>query len=78
VVVVSLLLAVPITDAILRVMFQSYIYTEMTGYIPYIVSGQCFRTMVLLGIASYLFVAVLQMRKIRRIPKSDALKNTGD
>jgi putative ABC transport system permease protein len=78
VVVVSLLLAVPITDAILRVMFQSYIYTEMTGYIPYIVSDQCFRTMVLLGIASYLFVAVLQMRKIRRIPKSDALKNTGD
>jgi putative ABC transport system permease protein len=78
VVVVSLLLAVPIADGILRVMFQSYIYTEMTGYIPYLVSKQCFVTMVLLGIGSYLFVAVLQLYRIRKIPKSDALKNTGD
>jgi putative ABC transport system permease protein len=47
----------------------------MTGYIPYIVSNQCFYIMVLLGIASYAVVAVLQMHRIRKIPKSDALKN---
>jgi putative ABC transport system permease protein len=75
VVVVSLLLAVPLTDTILRVLFQTYLYTEMTGYIPYIVSGSCFVKMVLLGSASYGFVAALQMYRIRKIPKSDALKN---
>jgi putative ABC transport system permease protein len=75
VVIISLLLAVPITDTMLRWMFSSYLYTEITGYFPYMVSNQCFIIMVLLGIASYGFVALLQMRKISRIPKSDALKN---
>jgi putative ABC transport system permease protein len=75
VVVISLLLAVPLTDAILRWMFRSYIYTEMTGYIPYIVSPSCFVLMIVLGLLSYGAVSILQLVKIRRIPKSDALKN---
>jgi putative ABC transport system permease protein len=75
VVVISLLLAVPLTDAILRWMFRSYIYTEMTGYIPYIVSPSCFVLMIVLGLLSYGAVSLLQLVKIRRIPKSDALKN---
>jgi putative ABC transport system permease protein len=75
VVLFSLLVAVPITDGILRVMFKSYLYTEMTGYIPYIVSNRCYIVMVLLGILCYGVVSVLQLIKIRKIPKSDALKN---
>jgi putative ABC transport system permease protein len=75
VVLVSLLAAVPMADALLRWMFSSYIYTEMTGYIPYIVSNDCFVFMVVLGILCYLFVAALQFIKIQKIPKSDALKN---
>jgi putative ABC transport system permease protein len=74
VVVVSLLAAVPITDGILREMFHSYIYTEMTGYVPYIVSDRCFVTMVFLGIAAYAAVAVLQFYKIKRIPQGDVLR----
>jgi putative ABC transport system permease protein len=74
VVMVSLLAAVPITDTILREMFHSYIYTEMTGYIPYLVSDRCFIIMVLLGIGAYAAVAVLQFYKIKRIPKSDVLR----
>jgi putative ABC transport system permease protein len=75
VVFASLLIAIPVAAGLLRWMFQSYIYTEMTGYIPYIVSSDCFVFMVVLGIFCYLFVAVLQFIKIQRIPKSDALKN---
>jgi putative ABC transport system permease protein len=75
VVIVSLLAAVPITDRLLAWMFSSYLYTEMSGYIPYMVSKNCFLFMILVGILCYAFVAVTQMWKIRRIPKSDALKN---
>jgi putative ABC transport system permease protein len=74
VVVLSLLLAVPITDLLLRFLFSSYLYTQMTGYVPYSVSGSTYVQMVLLGIASYGLVALIQMRKIKKIPKSDALK----
>jgi putative ABC transport system permease protein len=75
VVVLSLLVAVPLTDSILRLLFHSYLYTEMTGYIPYIISSNCFVFMIVLGLICYGAVSVLQLVKIQRIPKSDALKN---
>jgi putative ABC transport system permease protein len=75
VVVLSLLVAVPLTDGILRLLFHSYLYTEMTGYIPYSISPNCFVFMIVLGLICYGVVSVLQLVKIRKIPKSDALKN---
>jgi putative ABC transport system permease protein len=75
VVVLSLLIAIPITDKILQFMFTSYLYTEMTGYIPYAISNSCYIQMFVLGILSYGVVAILQLYKIKKIPKSDALKN---
>jgi putative ABC transport system permease protein len=75
VVVLSLLVAVPLTDGILRLLFHSYLYTEITGYIPYIISKNCFVFMIVLGLICYAAVSVLQLVKIQRIPKSDALKN---
>lgn len=75
VVVASLLLSIPIVDGMLRWAFKSYLYTEMTGYIPYIISDTVYVKMVVIGIACYAVVAALQMFKISRIPKSDALKN---
>jgi putative ABC transport system permease protein len=75
VVVISLLAAVRLADSILRFMFQSYIYTEMTGYLPYSISPNCFVFMIVLGLICYGAVSVLQLVKIQRIPKSDALKN---
>jgi putative ABC transport system permease protein len=78
VVVLSLLVAVPLTDGILRWLFHSYLYTEITGYIPYIISSNCFVFMIVLGLICYGVVSVLQLVKIRKIPKSDALKNAGE
>jgi putative ABC transport system permease protein len=75
VVIFSLLVAVPLTDSILRFLFHSYLYTEMTGYIPYIISPNCFVFMIVLGLICYGAVSVLQLVKIQRILKSDALKN---
>lgn len=75
VVVISLLLSIPIVNVIMRWMFSSYLYMQMTGYIPYIISDSCYVIMFVMGVLSYLVVCVIQMIKIKKIPKSDALKN---
>jgi len=74
-VVISLVVSVPIVNAMLKWAFSSYLYTMMTGYIPYMVRRSCFVEMVILGIVCYAVVAVLQLVKISKIPKTDALKN---
>ena len=75
VVLASLLISVPLISLALRWAFKSYIYTQMTGYIPYIVSNSCYVTMVALGIVSYAVVACLMLLKIKKTPLGEALKN---
>lgn len=74
-VLIGLLVSIPITDMILRWAFSSYLYKVVSGYFPYNVRTSSFVLMLILGIASYCAVAVLQFIKISRIPKSEALKN---
>lgn len=74
-VLVSLILSAPICYYGLKCLFHTYLYTEISGYIPYIISKTIFVKVVIYGIVSYAVVAVLQMIKIGKIPKSDALKN---
>ncbi len=75
VVLASLLISVLLISLALRWAFKSYIYTQMTGYIPYIVSNSCYVTMVVLGIVSYAVVACLMLLKIKKTPLGEALKN---
>ena len=75
VVLASLLISVPLISLALRWAFKSYIYTQMTGYIPYIVSNSCYVTMVVLGIVSYTVVACLMLLKIKKTPLGEVLKN---
>ena len=75
VVLVALAGSVPLIDLLLRWMFRDYIYKEMTGYIPYIVSPMCYVYEIAMGIGCYVIVCVLMMVKIFRIEKSEALKN---
>ena len=75
VVVLSLLVTIPLVDVALRIIFSSYIYTAMSGYIPYMVSPDCYVKMFAAGLICYVIIAVVQLAKINHIPKSDALKN---
>ena len=74
VVVLGLLLAIPAVDVLLRLVFNTYLYKRMTGYFPYCISNDCYVKMVISGIVSYLIVVALQLLKIHKIPKSEALK----
>jgi len=74
VVLASLLLAVPLVSWLLRLIFKTYLYQRMSGYLPYCIDNMCYVKMVLIGLASYVAVVLMQLWKISRIPKSDALK----
>ena len=74
VVIGSLFLAIPLVDRLMQLIFRTYLYKRMSGYLPYCISNNCYINMVLLGIGSYIAVAALQLLKIRRIEKSEALK----
>ena len=74
VVVASLLLAVPLVDWLLRLVFENYLYQRLTGYLPYCISKDCYVKMILFGLGSYVAVVILQLFKIKKVKKSDALK----
>lgn len=75
VVLASLLLSIPFIHIALKLIFKTYLYTQMTGYIPFIVSDSCYVKMVLTGLLSYAVAAVLMFIKVKKTPKGEALKN---
>lgn len=74
-VIIGLAASIPLSDAIMRWTFNSYLYKIVSGYLPYKVRTSGFVYIIILGIASYSIVALLQLLKIRKVSKSEALKN---
>ena len=74
-VLVGLLLSIPFIDIAMRAIFKGYLYTVMTGYIPYIMNPMTYAVMFVTGVVCYTVVALLQMRKVSKVSKSEALKN---
>jgi putative ABC transport system permease protein len=75
VVIIGLAISIPFVDAAMRAIFNGYIYTMMTGYIPYSISPITYVITVVTGLVCYGVVALLQMRKVSKVSKSEALKN---
>ncbi len=73
-VLASLLVSIPIISALLRYAFRVYIYKRIAGYIPFIISNSCYVKLVVMGMASYLVVALGMLLKIKKVPMSEALK----
>lgn len=73
-VLLSLVLTIPLDNLIMKKMCLS-IFADYPGYFPYYVPGITFVKMLLLGVLSYAVVAVLQMKKIKKVPLGEALKN---
>lgn len=74
-VVFGLIISIPFIDIAMRAVFKGYLYTMMTGYIPYVMSPMTYIVTVSTGIICFAVVALLQMRKVSRVSKSEALKN---
>lgn len=75
VVMLSLLISIPLIHLALKAIFKTYLYTQMTGYIPFIISNMSYVKMFAMGAVSYLVVCIFMLIKIRRMPKGEALKN---
>lgn len=75
VVLIAMALTIPLTDTILRCIFESYLYKEVSGYIPYIVSKSCYVYTSIICLGCFLIVTVFMFIKIGKIKKSEALKN---
>lgn len=74
-VLTGLLIAIPFIDVVMKIIFEKYLYTMITGYIPCNIEVETYLVMVITGILCYAVVAVLQMRKVSKVDKSEALKN---
>lgn len=74
-VIFGLGISIPFIDIAMKVIFDNYLYTMMTGYIPVSISPITYAVMFFTGLGCYVVVALLQMRKVAKVSKSEALKN---
>jgi len=72
---VAIVITIPITDIVLRLIFEKILYTEMSGYLPYIVSNSCYVYTAIICILCFVIVSSFMFVKIGKIEKSEALKN---
>jgi len=73
VVVVSVIGTIPLVNYIMKYLFAA-VLSDYPGWLPYHVPFTAYIRMAVLGIISYTVVAFIQMRKVKKVPKSDALK----
>ena len=72
---VMLAVTIPGADSLMHFIFQYYLAARMSGWITYDIPASLYRQMFLIGAATYLAVALFEIRKIRAIPMTDALKD---
>lgn len=72
--VAFILLSLPIEGKIMDVLFREVMLTSMSGWIPMYVAPELYEKMAVYGIAAYAVVALMELRRIAKIPESEALK----
>ena len=74
-VIVFLLASMPIVTRVVLFFYKYMILREMTGWIPIHLRPVIYVRMFAMGLATYAVVALLEYRRIRNVPMSEALKN---
>ena len=69
-----ILLSLPIETKIMDVVFRAVMTTSMTGWIPIYYAPDLYIKMAAYGFVTYGIVALLELRRIQKIPESEALK----
>ena len=75
VVVICLLVSLPIERTVMEVLFREMMLSSISGWITLWVDPMIYVQMFLAGLVTYGVVALLEFRKIRKIPMDEALKN---
>ncbi len=75
VVVLCMLISLPIEVFVMRYLFRIVIMESMTGWIALWVSPTLYLRMLAIGLGCYAVVALVEYRRICRVPMDEALKN---
>jgi putative ABC transport system permease protein len=75
VVIGCILLSLPIETTVMNIVFRMAMVTSISGWIPFYVDSFIYVEMAAVGVGSYLFVALLEYRKVRQVPMEEALKH---
>ena len=75
VVIIELLISLPIEKAVMNVIFRAMMMSSMTGWITLWIDPKIYVEMFLVGFITYVAVALLEYRKIKKVPMDEALKN---
>ena len=74
IVVISILISMFISEKIIKIIYFEMM-KDYSGWLTLYIAPKVYIGMFIIGVISYLFVAVLQVRKINKIPMDEALKN---
>mgnify|MGYP006872058069 FL=1 len=74
-VVVFLLLSFPIETVLMNALFRGIMISSISGWIPLYIDPILYVKMFLLGFGTYLLVALIEYRRIKKVPMDQALKN---
>ncbi len=74
-VVVFLLMSFPIETVLMNALFRGIMISSISGWIPLYIDPVLYVKMFLLGFGTYLLVALIEYRRIRKVPMDQALKN---
>lgn len=74
VVVLSLILTLPIVSVLMRYICIAE-FSDYSGWLEYYVPYFTYVKIIVIGVAAYAVIAFLLMKKIRKVPLGDALKN---
>ena len=75
VVVLCLLLSFPLETIFMKVIFREMMLQSFSGWIALYIDPKVYVEMFLIGLLSYAMVALLEYRKIQKVPMDEALKN---
>lgn len=73
-VIVFLLVSLPIETWIMEMLFR-IIMCNMTGWISFYMDPMIYVKMFVMGLGSYSIVALIELRKIKKVPMDEALKH---
>ena len=75
VVVLCLLLSLPIETAVMNVLFREMMLASISGWITLWIDPMIYVQMCGAGIVTYGLVALLEFRRVKKVPMDEALKN---
>ncbi len=74
-VVICLLVSLPLETVIMKVLYREMMLQSLSGWITLWIDPRIYVQMFVIGIVTYAVIAVLEYRKIRKIPMGEVLKN---